>query len=71
MVTIDDINLLQSQNEGLKRQNEELQIENIGLERRNKKLENEIKLLKHKNRIERIRNTRILKQLKGLENDNN
>ena len=70
MLTIDDINLLHSQNEGLKRQNEELQIENIGLKRLNKKFENEIKLLKHKNRIERIRNTRILKQLKGLENDN-
>lgn len=53
MLTIDDINLLQSQNEGLKKQNESLQ--------------REINRFKRELKAERLRNTGLLKKLRGFE----
>ena len=53
MLTVDDINLLQSQNEGLKRQNESLQ--------------REINRFKRELKAERLRNTCLLKKLRGFE----
>ena len=58
MLSIDEINLLKSQNEGLKKQNESLQKEN--------------KILRHKLSSERWRNTKLLNMLnerKLKEND--
>lgn len=50
MLSIDDINLLKAQNEGLKRQNESLQME--------------INRFKQELQAERRRNTGLLKKLK-------
>lgn len=43
MLSIDEINLLQAQNEGLKKQNAELQRENAELKAENERLKSEIK----------------------------
>ena len=53
MLSIDDINLLKAQNEGLKKQNESLQ--------------REINRFKRELQVERLRNTGLLKKLRGFE----
>ena len=53
MISIDEINLLQSQNEGLKKQNESLQ--------------REVNKFKRELQVERLRNTGLLRKLRGFE----
>lgn len=55
MLSIQEINLLKSQNEGLKKQNESLQKEN--------------KILRHKLSSERWRNTKLLNMLNERKED--
>ncbi len=53
MISIDEINLLQSQNEGLKKQN--------------KSLQREVNKFKRELQVERLRNTGLLKKLRGFD----